>query len=74
MGKGSGRSGGGKMRTKRGAAKRFRVSGTGRIKRAKAYRSHILTKKTTKRKRHLRRREVMSKGMQRTIKGLVPVK
>ena len=63
-----------KMKTKRGAAKRFRVSGTGRIKRAKAYRSHILTKKTTKRKRHLRRREVMGKAMQRTIKGLVPTK
>jgi large subunit ribosomal protein L35 len=66
--------GGGKMKTKRGAAKRFRVSGTGRIKRAKAYRSHILTKKTTKRKRHLRKREVVDRLMQRMLRGLVPVK
>ena len=62
------------MKTKRGAAKRFRVSGTGRIKRAKAYRSHILTKKTTKRKRHLRKREVVDRLMQRMLRGLVPVK
>ena len=43
-----------KMKTKSGASKRFRVTASGRIKRGKANRSHILTKKTTKRKRHLR--------------------
>ena len=43
-----------KLKTNRGAAKRFKVSGSGRIKRAQANRRHILTKKTTKRKRHLR--------------------
>ena len=39
-----------KMKTKRAAAKRFKVTGTGKLKRNKAYKSHILTKKTTKRK------------------------
>jgi large subunit ribosomal protein L35 len=43
-----------KMKTNRGAAKRFRLNGKGRIKRKKAYASHILTKKSTKRKRNLR--------------------
>ena len=43
-----------KMKSKRGAAKRFRVRGSGSIKRAGAYKRHILTKKTTKNKRHLR--------------------
>jgi large subunit ribosomal protein L35 len=42
-----------KLKTHRGAAKRFRSTGTGRFKRSKAYKSHILTKKTTKRKRKL---------------------
>ena len=40
-----------KVKTKRAAAKRFKVTGTGKLKRMKAYKSHILTKKTTKRKR-----------------------
>ena len=40
-----------KMKTKRAAAKRFKVTGTGKIKRFKAYKRHILTKKSTKRKR-----------------------
>ena len=43
-----------KMKSKRGAAKRFRVRGSGSIKRAGAYKRHILTKRTTKNKRHLR--------------------
>ncbi|MBQ2054117.1 MAG: 50S ribosomal protein L35, partial [Eubacterium sp.] len=44
-----------KLKTKRAAAKRFKVTGTGKLKRSKAYKSHILTKKTTKRKRNLRK-------------------
>ena len=44
-----------KMKTHTGAAKRFSVTGTGKVKRRKAYKSHILTKKTSKRKRNLRR-------------------
>ena len=43
-----------KMKTKSGAAKRFRVQGSGGIKRSQAFKRHILTKKSTKRKRHLR--------------------
>lgn len=43
-----------KMKTNRGAAKRFRVRGSGSIKRGQAFKRHILTKKTTKNKRQLR--------------------
>ena len=42
-----------KMRTHRGAAKRFRVTGLGKLKRKKAYNGHLFTKKSAKRKRHL---------------------
>ena len=45
-----------KIKTNRAAAKRFKVTGTGKLKRNKAYKSHILTKKSTKRKRNLRHR------------------
>jgi len=44
-----------KMKTNRSAAKRFKLTGTGKLKRSKANKSHILTKKSTKRKRNLRR-------------------
>ena len=44
-----------KIKTKRAAAKRFSKTGTGKLKRNKAYKSHILTKKTTKRKRNLKK-------------------
>ena len=44
-----------KMKSHRGARKRFSVTGTGKVKRSKAFKSHILTKKTSKRKRRLRR-------------------
>lgn len=43
-----------KMKTKKGAAKRFRVRASGSVKRGQAFKRHILTKKTTKNKRHLR--------------------
>ena len=46
---------GGKMKSHRGAMKRFKLTGTGKVKRHKAYKSHILTKKTPKRKRGLLR-------------------
>lgn len=49
-----------KMKTHRGAAKRFKVTGTGLIKKNKAYKSHILEKKSAKRKRNLRKSEVIS--------------
>ena len=45
-----------KLKTSRAAAKRFKKTGTGKLVRNKAYKSHILTKKSTKRKRNLRKR------------------
>jgi large subunit ribosomal protein L35 len=44
-----------KMKTHKGAKKRFKVTGSGEVKRGRAFKSHILTKKTSKRKRRLRR-------------------
>lgn len=51
-----------KMKTHRGAAKRFKVTGSGKIKRKKAFRSHILTKKSTKTKRQLRQDTLVHKS------------
>ncbi len=48
-----------KVKTKRAAAKRFTKTGSGELKRMKAYKSHILTKKSTKRKRNLRKSTLM---------------
>ena len=48
-----------KMKTRRAAAKRFTVTGSGKIKRNKAYKSHILEKKSPKRKRNLRKATMM---------------
>ena len=63
-----------KQKTHRGAAKRFRVTGSGRVKRAKAYKSHILNKKTTKRKRNLRKGTYICAAEQRNIRELIPYK
>ena len=48
-----------KMKTVRGAAKRFKLTGSGKIRRNKSHKSHILTKKSTKRKRGLRQAELV---------------
>ncbi|HBB61558.1 MAG TPA: 50S ribosomal protein L35 [Lachnospiraceae bacterium] len=61
-----------KMKTKRAAAKRFKVSGTGKLIRHKAYKSHILTKKTTKRKRNLRKAAVLDQTNVRSMKRILP--
>lgn len=61
-----------KMKTKRGAAKRFKATGSGKIKRAKAYTSHILTKKSTKRKRNLRKAGLVDATSVKLIKKMVP--
>ena len=61
-----------KIITHRGAAKRFSVTGTGRIKRKKAYASHILTPKTTKRKRNLRKSTILDKTNEKAIRKLIP--
>jgi large subunit ribosomal protein L35 len=56
-----------KMKTRSGAKKRFSKTASGKIKRAAAYRSHILTSKTTKRKRKLRKGHMVSKSDQRAV-------
>ncbi len=60
-----------KMKTKRGASKRFRVTASGRIKRGHSHRSHILTKKTTKRKRQFRRPEAIDQADTGLIKRML---
>jgi len=61
-----------KMKTKRGAAKRFRLSATGKIKRSKAFKRHILTSKSTKRKRHLDMEANVSKSDRRRVNEMLP--
>lgn len=61
-----------KMKTHRGAAKRFKVTGSGKIKRSKAYKSHILTKKSPKRKRQLAKSTIVDKSDSKRIKRLLP--
>lgn len=61
-----------KMKTKSGAAKRFRVAGSGRIKRSKAYVRHILTKKSTKRKRQLRGTSGVDATNARSVRSMLP--
>jgi large subunit ribosomal protein L35 len=61
-----------KMKTNRGAAKRFRATGGGRIRRNKAFASHILTKKSTKRKRNLRKGALIAEVDQRAVRRMLP--
>ncbi|SHI00160.1 50S ribosomal protein L35 [Clostridium grantii] len=61
-----------KMKTHRGAAKRFKKTGTGKLKRSKAFKSHILTKKSSKRKRNLRKATTVSATQVKTMKKLLP--
>jgi large subunit ribosomal protein L35 len=61
-----------KMKTSRAAAKRFKKTGTGKLKRMKAYKSHILTKKTTKRKRNLRKATMADATNMKALKKVMP--
>ncbi len=61
-----------KMKTNRSAAKRFKVTGTGKLKRNKAYKSHILTKKSAKRKRNLRKSIITDKTNEKVMKKILP--
>ena len=61
-----------KMKTHRGAAKRVKKTGTGKLKRMRAYKSHILTKKTQKRKRRLRKPDLVSKGDAKKLHTILP--
>lgn len=61
-----------KMKTHRGAAKRLKKTGSGRLKKHKAYKSHILTKKNAKRKRQLRKADLVAKSDEKRLKKLLP--
>ena len=61
-----------KMKTKKAAAKRFKVTGTGKLKRSKAYKRHILTKKTTKTKRNLRKPTLVDATNVKMMKKILP--
>lgn len=63
-----------KIKTHRGAAKRFSVTKSGKVKRSKAYKSHILNKKSTKRKRNLRKGTYIAASEEKNIKQLIPYK
>lgn len=60
-----------KMKTNRSAAKRFRKTATGKFRRQRANKSHILTKKRTKRKRRLRRGTLVSKADKKRVRRLL---
>jgi large subunit ribosomal protein L35 len=60
-----------KLKTKKSAAKRFRLTGSGKIKRRHAYASHILTKKTRKRKRNLAKWTLVSPGDEKRVKEML---
>ena len=61
-----------KLKTKKAAAKRFKVTASGKLKRRKAYKSHILTKKTTKRKRNLRKATMTDSTNEKVMKKILP--
>ncbi|HPO05162.1 MAG TPA: 50S ribosomal protein L35 [Bacillota bacterium] len=62
-----------KMKSHRGASKRFKITGTGKVTRHKAYKSHILTKKSTKRKRGLRQSTLLTSADEKRIKSVLNV-
>jgi large subunit ribosomal protein L35 len=61
-----------KMKTRRGAAKRFSVTGTGKVKRAKAFRRHLLTSKSPKHKRRLRKPALVAEVITSKIRRFLP--
>jgi large subunit ribosomal protein L35 len=61
-----------KLKTHRGAAKRFKRTASGKFKRSQAYKRHILTKKNTKRKRHLDMPAMVSKSDHKRISKMLP--
>ena len=61
-----------KLKSHRGAAKRFRATAKGKFKRTQSHRRHILTKKSTKRKRQLRRAALIAPQDQRAVQRMLP--
>ncbi len=60
-----------KIRTNRGAMKRFKLTGSKKVKRNKAYTSHILTKKTAKRKRNLRKSALVDSTQEKRVRRMM---
>jgi large subunit ribosomal protein L35 len=60
-----------KMKTKKAVSSRFKLTGTGKLKRTRPGRRHILTKKTSKRKRHLKKPELVSSAQEKTYKRMM---
>jgi large subunit ribosomal protein L35 len=61
-----------KMKTHKGSAKRFKRTGSGRIKRSHAYTSHLFANKSQKQKRKLRKSAMVAKGDQKRIDSMIP--
>ena len=61
-----------KMKTRRAAAKRFEVTGSGKIRRRKAYKSHLLSDKTRKRKRNLKKKAIVTKADEKRVRVALP--
>lgn len=61
-----------KMKSRSGARKRFKITGNGKIKRKRAFRNHILTKKSSKRKRQLRQESYVDASNEKAIRKLMP--
>lgn len=61
-----------KMKSNRGAAKRFRKTAKGKIRCDKPFHSHILTKKSAKRKRRLRKNDIVNKSLEKQVRKLLP--
>ena len=61
-----------KLKTNRGAAKRFKKTGSGKYKKSSSHMNHILTKKSSKRKRHLRSSSLIASADEKSIKKLLP--
>ncbi len=60
-----------KMKTKSGAKKRFKITGTGKIRRRKAFANHMLEKKSPKRKRHLKAGDVVAKSDEKRVRRML---
>lgn len=60
-----------KLKTHRGAAKRFKVTGTGKIKKNKAYHSHLFSSKTPKKSRNLRKADLVSSGDYKRVRKMI---
>ncbi len=61
-----------KLKTRRGAAKRFKLTGTGKVRRRRAYHRHILSTKTRKQKRNLRHSTLVARVDEKAVKRLIP--